>query len=129
MNGMWNPEIVEPAVCVVDGDPAVRDSLQYLCDSNGYRTLGFSTRSAFLRMLDNVDRKHAKCVICEAQLPDGTGVQLFTELQQRGISIPFALMVSVNMGATFQIATRAGIEYVWPKPLVDRAPLIAFLGT
>lgn len=115
-------------MCVVDGDPAVRDSLQYLCASNGYVARGFSTRSAFLRMLDAVNRTSPKCVICAAELPDGSGVDLYNELRFREVIVPFALMVSINSGSATQHALRAGIEYVWPKPLVDRGPLIAFIG-
>jgi len=129
MKGIWDSSISEPTVCVVDGDPAVRDSLQYLCASNGYRTRGFSTRSAFLRTLDNGSGgPRPKCVICAAELPDGSGVDLYVELRRRGMTVPFALMVSINSGSAMQRATRAGIEYIWSKPLVDRAPLIAFIG-
>jgi len=128
MNGTRDPTNVEPPVCVVDGDPAVRDSLQYLCASNGYLARGFSTRSAFLRALDAVDHPSPKCVICAAELPDGSGVDLYNELIFREVLVPFALMVSINSGTATQRALRAGIEYVWPKPLVDRGPLIAFIG-
>ena len=113
-------------VCVIDGDPAVRDSLQYLCSSQGYPALGFSTSAAFLRMLDTQMR--ARSVICEAQLPDGTGLDIFQELRRRGLQVPFALLMSrVSLPAVTH-ATRMGVEYVWPKPLLDRAPLIQFLG-
>ncbi len=111
-------------VCVVDGDPAVRDSLQYLCDSNGHQALGFATQAAFLRTIDDV---HPRCVICEAQLPDGGGVELFQTLKQRGLHFPFALLVSRNSMNAVRMAERVGIEYVWPKPLVDRSPLLSFL--
>jgi len=114
-------------VCVVDGDPAVRDSLQYLCDSNGYRAMGFATQAAFLRMLDEVQETPPRCVICEAQLPDGGGVELFQTLKQRGVELPFALLVSRSSMTAVRMAERVGIEYVWPKPLVDRTPLISFL--
>jgi FixJ family two-component response regulator len=118
----------QPVVCVVDGDPAVRDSLQYLCDSSGHMAKGFSTQAAFLRMLDDVQEIFPKCVICEAQLPDGSGVDLYQTLKQRGVEIPFALLISRSSVITAPSARRAGIEYVWPKPLVDRTPLIAFLS-
>jgi FixJ family two-component response regulator len=112
-------------VCVIDGDPAVRDSLQYLCISQGYPAIGFSTCAAFLRMLDN--QMCARSVICEAQLPDGSGLELFQELRRRGLQMPFALLMSRVSLPALTHATRLGVEYVWPKPLVDRAPLIQFL--
>lgn len=114
-------------VCVVDGDPAVRDSLQYLCDSNGHSAMGFATQTAFLRMLDEVQEAFPKSVICEAQLPDGSGVELYQTLKQRGVHLPFALLVSRSSITAARMAERVGIQYVWPKPLVDRSPLISFL--
>ena len=128
MNLVCDQPIKEPVVCVVDGDPAVRDSLQYLCDSSGFAARGFSTQAAFLRMLDDCSVTYFKCVICEAQLPDGSGVELFQQLKQRGLELPFALMVSRNSRSATLSAARVGIEYVWLKPLVDRDPLLAFLA-
>lgn len=126
MNEVTVMQSQDPLVCVVDGDPAVRDSLQYLCDSNGYPAIGFATRAAFLRTVD-VDFV-ARCVICEAQLPDGSGFDLYHEIRARGVMVPFALMVSRRSLFASQRATRAGIEFVWPKPLVDQDPLISFLS-
>ena len=117
---------IEPFVCVVDGDPAVRESLKYLCDSNGYQAVGFATRDALLRSLDLDVR--ARCVICEAQLPDANGVDLFVELRERGVAVPFALMVSRMSLLSTRRATRVGIETVWRKPILDRSPLISFLA-
>ena len=129
MNLVRKSTVEEPIVCVVDGDPAVRDSLQYLCDSNGFSAMGFATQAAFLRMLDQTQADLLRCVICEAQLPDGGGVELFETLKQRGFNLPFALMVSRSSVAAAKHASQAGIEYVLPKPLVDRSPLISFLSS
>ena len=128
MNSVCTEPIEEPVVCVVDGDPAVRDSLQYLCDSSGYAAQGFSTQAAFLRTLERVDGLFLKCVICEAQLPDGSGVELYKTLRQRGFELPFALMISRHSSNAARSASRVGIEYIWSKPLVDRAPLLSFLS-
>ena len=127
MKAAFDNQSQESLVCVVDGDPAVRDSLQYLCNSSGYPAMGFSTRKAFLRTLDDVRISRTKCVICEAQLPDGSGVELFEELKLRGFIVPFVLLVSRGSKLAAKNASRAGIEYVWQKPIVDRGLLIAFL--
>ena len=126
MNAIHQRTPLDPVVCVVDGDPAVRESLKYFCDSSGYQAMGFATRNAFLRMLDLDGR--AKCVICDAQLPDGDGVDLYVELRVRGVEVPFALMVSRMSLFSTRRATRFGIETVWRKPMLDRSPLISFLA-
>jgi two-component system response regulator DctR len=128
MDAMPENQILTPAVCVIDGDPAVRDSLQYLCQSSGHRAIGFSTCSAFLRSLDSVGTGVTKSVICDAQLPDGTGVGLFEILQQRGVVVPFALMVSRSSARAVDHAARVGIEIIWSKPLMDKHQLTAFIG-
>ncbi|MCR9262281.1 MAG: response regulator [Pseudomonadaceae bacterium] len=122
---LLNSQQSDHRVCVIDGDPAVRDSLQYLCSSQGYPAAGFSTCAAFLRMLDT--QMCARSVICEAQLPDGSGLELFQEIRRRGLQMPFALLMSRFSLPALAHATRLGVEYVWPKPLLDRAPLIRFL--
>lgn len=118
--------LMDPFVCVVDGDPAVRESLKYLCDSNGYQAVGFATGDALFRAIDLHGR--ARCVICDAQLPDSNGVDLFVELRARGVAVPFALMVSRMSLLSTRRAMRVGIETVWRKPILDRLPLISFLA-
>ena len=112
-------------VCVVDGDPAIRDSLAYLCQSNGHVAQGFSTASALLRQ---VDALFAKCVICEAQLPDVSGVQLYLQLKERGIDVPFALLVSRALSVETAAANRVGIDFVLPKPLTQYTGLTRLLA-
>lgn len=113
---------MEPAVCVVDSDPAVRDSLLYLCRANGYPAVSFSTGTA---LLGNLDEVNARAVICEAELPDGTGVWVWRSLLERGVNVPFALLVS----RSGQLRNYEAIEVscVLSKPISDTTPLLGFL--
>ena len=117
-------ELERSLVCVVDGDPAVRDGLTYLCQSNGHSAAGFATRFAFLKALDDLV---AKCVICEAQLPDGSGLSLYQELRRRGNNVPFALLLSRPGEGEILQAQRLGIQFVWKKPLTADSALSEFL--
>ena len=117
-------EVGRSFVCVVDGDPAVRDGLTYLCQSNGHSAAGFATRYAFLKALDELV---AKCVICEAQLPDGSGLSLYQELRKRGNDVPFALLLSRPGEGEILQAERLGIQFVWKKPLTANSGLSEFL--
>jgi FixJ family two-component response regulator len=109
--------MAEAPVYLVDADPAVRDSLSTLMDLNGFEVRSFSTGGAFLRSLDDV---LIRCVICEAQLPDTTGVQIFESLQRIEREVPFALLVSQRDSSTIRIARAAGITRIFQKPLVHR---------
>ncbi len=125
MKTVLNKQHEQPLVCVVDGDPAVRDGLTYLCQSSGHDVIAFATGAAFLRQLDQ--RLTTKCVICEAQLPDGSGVHIYQELCRRGYDAPFALLLSRPSGEQTALAQKLGIDFVWAKPITEHSALVAFL--
>ena len=110
-------------VCVVDGDPAVRDSVETLMSLNGYAVAVYSTGSAFL---SDFDPDTVGCVVCEAELPDTTGFAVYDVLRQRHCTAPFALLVSRGDRATYDRARRVGIDHVFTKPIVNRR-LTAFV--
>jgi FixJ family two-component response regulator len=114
------------SVFIIDGDPAVRDSLSTLLDLNGYEVETFSTGGAFLTRLRSGVRM--ECVVCEADLPDTSGIDVYKKIQQASPGTPFALLVSRRNPSIIQSARDAGIEQVFPKPLVHRH-LIEFIST
>lgn len=109
--------MTERAVLLVDADPAIRDSLTTLMDLNGFTVRTFSTGAAFLRELD-LTTSH--CVICEAILPDTTGIRIYQHLRELEAELPFALLVSQQNPAIQRSAQSAGIREVFQKPLVHR---------
>jgi FixJ family two-component response regulator len=113
-------------VCVVDGDPAVRDSLTTLLNLNGIRVEGFATGAAFLKRLG--DGVRMDCIVCEAQLPDVGGIEVYLQLRRTGVPTPFVLLVSNRNPSAIQSARNAGIEQVFPKPLVHRH-LLEFISS
>lgn len=114
------------SVFVVDGDPAVRDSLSTLLDLNGYTVETFSTGGAFLKQL--ASGVPMECVVCEADLPDTSGIQIYKHLRAASADTPFALLMSRRNPSIMQSAREAGIEQVFSKPLVHRH-LIDFIST
>ncbi len=113
-------------VYLVDGDPAVRDSLTTLMDLNGFEVHAFSTGGAFLRFLPG--SAGVQCVICEAELPDTTGIEIYRALPRAAGSVPFALLVSQRDPSTLRSARAAGIERIFQKPLVHRH-ILSFVGS
>ena len=101
-------------VCVIDGDAAVRDSLATLMTLNGHEVCAFETGAAFITALD------ADCVICEAELPDISGLELFQAFRQRCPDIRFALLMSRKDPHAISAARRSGVNAVFQKPLVHR---------
>lgn len=104
-------------VCVIDGDPAVRDSLATLMALNGHEVLTFATGREFL---DSQHGSLVSCVVCEAELPDITGVALFQAFKPAHPETRFALLMSRTDPSAATAAQRCGIDAVFHKPLVNR---------
>lgn len=117
--------ITEPAVCLIDSDPAVRDSLKGLASLYGQTVRCYSTARAFL---DEVSLVPVRCVICEARLPDRRGIDVYLTLLSRGMSLPFALLVSRDLERIRLEAEVCGIPLVVTKPIMNPVPLIEFIG-
>lgn len=115
---------MSPIICVVDGDPAVRDSLATLMRLSGHEVSTFATGREFL---DAVEGDTVGCVICEADLPDTTGLAVFGALAEKSLGAPFALLISQSDPGKVAEAYRAGIRNVFPKPLVHRR-LLSFVA-
>ena len=115
----------EPSVCLIDGDPAVRDSLRSLAALYGQSVLCYATARAFL---EDLSRVSVRCVVCEAQLPDRPGIDVLQALIGRGYRVPFALLVSRDLGRMQAEASDRGIHLVVAKPILDAGLLIEFIG-
>jgi two-component system response regulator FixJ len=123
----------DATVFLVDADPAVRDSLTTLMDLNGIRVESFATGAAFFRSL-KIKASSAegaasppRCVICEAELPDTTGIELYETLQAEEFPGAFALLVSQRDATMLRSAERVGITRIFSKPLVHRH-LLSFVS-
>lgn len=103
---------------MIDGDPAVGDSLVTLLTLNGHEALSFASGAAFLAFVGSPEQPAVDCVICEAELPDTTGLELYRKLRETWPEVCFALLTSRNDRGTAAEARRHGIDAVFPKPLV-----------
>lgn len=118
-------------VHVVDGDPAVRDSLTTLLDLNGFAVATYATGGAFLDYLAGNDESGSSTqqwVVCEADLPDGSGIEVFGRMREAKLPAPFILLVSRRNPKVVSSAKDAGIEKVFQKPLVYRN-LLSYIGS
>lgn len=110
-------------VAVIDGDPAVRDSLATLLTLEDRIVTTYATAVAFLRELDDAP---IGCVIAAADLPDRSGLELYTLLLTRHPETHFALLLPRSDTQLLARAQALGIRHVFPKPLVHRS-LLAFV--
>jgi len=113
-------------VCVIDGDPAVRDSLATLIRLIGREVLTYATGREFL---DARDSRAIDCVVCEAELPDTNGLDLFRAFRATHPYARFALLQSRTNRVAAAVAKRSGVDAVFHKPLVHRHLMMFVAGT
>ena len=101
---------------VVDDDDAVRDSLQLLLGSAGYRTRGWSSGPALLASAATLE---PGCVIVDVRMPDMDGVTLLGKLRERGIRHPVIVMTGHADVPLAVRAMRAGAIDFIEKPFAD----------
>jgi len=85
---MTTPE--EPnTVFIVDDDEAVRDSLRWLLEANGYRVKSFSGAEDFL---DAYDPDQIGVLIVDVRMPGMSGLELQEELIARKAPLPIVFI-------------------------------------
>ena len=75
-------------VYIVDDDEAVRDSLKWLLEGNGYSVKVFENAEQLLDTQTEQETSLAGCLILDVRMPGITGIELYDELLTKKISIP-----------------------------------------
>ena len=73
-------------VHVVDDDEAVRDSMRWLLEANGFQVRAFESAEAFLAA--GPPRDPIACVLLDVRMPGLSGLALHDELIRRGSMMP-----------------------------------------
>jgi two-component system, LuxR family, response regulator FixJ len=104
-------------VLVVDDDPAVRNSLQFSLQIEGFAVRAYASGR---ELLDDPDLPKNGCLIVDQKMPDMTGLDVVAVLRQRQIAIP-AILITTNPNALLRRrAADAGIPVI-EKPLLGDA--------
>jgi len=105
------------AIFIVDDDDAVRDSLQMLLESEGFKVVGFESCAAALAA---IERSRPACLLLDLHLPGVGGLEMLAELAARGLHLPVVMMSGRIDRKTRQIAVASGAKAVLEKPLDDQ---------
>jgi two-component system, LuxR family, response regulator TtrR len=77
------------SVFVVDDDEAVRDSLRWLLEANGFTTRVFESAEAFLSFYK---AEMQGCVVADVRMPEMGGIELQEEIKRLGWPLPVILI-------------------------------------
>jgi FixJ family two-component response regulator len=101
-------------VAIVDDDASVRQSLDRLIRSFGYRTQVFGSADEFLAS-SAPDR--AACLLLDVRMPGMDGLTLQRRLVERGTGIPVVFITAVATGQEERRAQAAGAIGFLRKPV------------
>ncbi|VVD90195.1 response regulator transcription factor [Pandoraea terrigena] len=80
-----NTTTEQETVFVVDDDEAVRDSLRWLLEANGYHVRGFASAEEFL---SHYNGHQLGCLILDVRMPGMSGLELQEKLVENRFNIP-----------------------------------------
>ncbi|WP_458098324.1 response regulator transcription factor [Roseomonas sp. WA12] len=116
-----SPEGVQ-AVHVVDDDLGLRQALDSLFRSVGYRTRLYGSAAEFL---DSGDARAAGCLVLDVRLPGLSGLDLQGQLNEAGVTMPVVLMTGHgDIPMTVQGMKAGAVDFL-PKPFRDQDMLDA----
>ena len=109
-------------VHVIDDDPAVRDSLAFLLESNGMSVRTYESATEFLRIVDQLG---GGCIVTDIRMPEMSGLELIRELTQRGVKRPMVVITGHGDVPLAVEAMKAGVADFLEKPFEEEALLRA----
>ncbi len=114
--------MTKTVIYVIDDDAAMRDSLAFLLEVNGFQPEVFESASTFLGKTLN---KAASCVVSDIRMPGMTGVELVRKLKSEGVPCPVILITGHGDVALAVEAMKAGAVDFIEKPFDDAVLLNA----
>jgi two-component system, LuxR family, response regulator FixJ len=116
----------DKTIHVIDDDAAMRDSLSFLLEVNGYKPMTYDSANAFLSMaaLDE-----PACVISDIRMPGMSGIELVRKLKSAGAPWSVILITGHGDVALAVEAMKAGATDFIEKPFDDATLLGAIQAT
>lgn len=106
-------------VGIVDDDPAVRNSLKFSLEIEGFDVGIYASAD---ELLEGRDLSHFRCLVIDQNLPGMNGLDLIAKLRSLQISVPAILITSHPPRAVVVRADKACVPIV-EKPLLGNALL------
>jgi FixJ family two-component response regulator len=114
---MCNKNELRPTIFIVEDDRAVRNSLVFSLDLEGYASRPFASAHDLLNVKSFPERG---CLVIDYCLPDMNGLQLLQRLRERNVMLPAILVTTEPSGMLRVRAAKVGAPIV-EKPLLTGA--------
>ena len=111
------PALPIPLIVVVDDDAAVRGSLKFALEIEGFAVRTYPKGDD---LLGDVRLADCACFIIDQKLPGMNGLEVVAELRKEHIAAPVILITSAPNVVVQQRAAQAGVPIV-EKPLLGNA--------
>ena len=114
--------IDKTVIHVIDDDAAMRESLTFLLDVNGFKPQVYESADAFLK---EMIADAARCIVSDIRMPGMTGVDLVRKLKSRGVTCPVILITAHgDVGLAVEAMKAGAVDFI-EKPFDDDALLRA----
>jgi len=111
-----------PLISIVDDDDALRNSLDDLIRSIGFRTQGFPSAEAFL---SSKQARDTACLILDVRMPGMNGLDLQRQVVAANWRIPIIFITShADEGARARALDAGAVDFLY-KPFREEALLKA----
>jgi two-component system response regulator FixJ len=111
--------VAGPLVIVVDDDVAVRNSLKFSLEVEGFAVRAYS---GGIELLKDSELLREACLVIDQNMPGMNGLDLVAQLRARDVAAPAILITSYPTAALSARAAKAGVAIV-EKPLLGSALL------
>ncbi|MBV9248942.1 MAG: response regulator [Acetobacteraceae bacterium] len=111
-------------VAVIDDDDEVLDVLRRLFEMAGHAVETYNSGRQFL---NNAEFANLACLVVDQRMPQMTGLELLSELNRRGITIPALLITGAPDAEVERHASSLGFMTVLEKPMSPQE-LLSFVS-
>ena len=112
------PSTSNALITIVDDDQSVREAVEGLIESLGFRVRTFQSARDFLASADIDD---TSCMIADVHMPQMSGVELHRRLGELGHDIPTILITAFTNESVRERALADGVICYLIKPFDDNA--------
>jgi len=109
-------------ILVIDDDAAMRDSLAFLLDVNGFYVAAYETATAFL---NDVASGPVDCIVSDIRMPGMSGLELVRKVKADRVDCPVVLITGHGDVSLAVEAMKAGAVDFIEKPFEEKVLLRA----